>query len=266
MWFHHLANLLRASSDYFFSLIGTTTLGFVAAILDVLTGMAFSLIRIFRKEGKIAMLENLKENAKTTVQTLAVTTFVVYGTLFVYSTLCTVYVDHVKLANKNAVLVKTNAELSTELEARRHEINVTDPVFSNINAMMTAFQIYRRDRNGSPCVLFFTAPPSSASLAGTVAQLSHSDCFTFGPMPLDDPDVERLTLTGMLPNKVIFHAEKGDAAAEKLYGNLSSLIQMKRSYDLPAEKSYALPSNIKNEKLVWLQFGSESKWNSEVFK
>jgi len=266
MWFHHFLNLLRASSDYFFLLIGTTVLGFVAALLDVLTGVAFSLARILRKEGKIAMLENLKENAKTTVQTLAVTTVVVYGTLFGYSILYTVYVDHVSLANKSAVLVKTNAELSTELEARRHEINPADPVFSNINGTMRAFQIYRHDRSGTPCVLFLTAPPSSSSLAGTLAQFSNSDCFTFGPMPLDDPDIERLTLIGMLPNKVIFHAEKGDAAAEKLYGSLSSLIQMKRSYDLPTKKLYCLPANVKNEKLVWLQFGSESKWNSELFK
>jgi hypothetical protein len=264
MWFHHLLNLLHSSAGYFVSVIGSTTLGFAAALLEGVFGVIVPLVRIRRRQGKNAMREVLRENAKPALHTLATTTVLIYGTLFVYSIISTIYSDYETFASKNRELLKQNAALSQGLESRKHEINMNDPVFSNLNATIRAFQIYRHDRNGSPCVLFFTAPPSSASIANTLAQFSNSDCFTFGPFALDDPDIERLTMTGMVADRVVFHAAKGDMAANKLQNNLSSLIQMKRSYDLPNEKLCALPQNVKNERLVWFQFGSETKWNSQI--
>jgi hypothetical protein len=170
------------------------------------------------------------------------------------------------LANANNDLDQRYTNLQTRFELKRHSIDTTDPVFPNIIYLLQAFDIYRHARNGTPCVVMVTATPDSAPLASVVAQFSNSvsDCYTFGPMVGNlDPDVEKQTTTGMVPNMIVFHQDRDDKAAGQLVNSLGNYLQLKVSYELPTKRNYSVPEKGK-EKLVWLQFGTGVKWNSEL--
>jgi hypothetical protein len=86
-------------------------------------------------------------------------------------------------------------------------------------------------------------------MASMVAQFSNSvsGCFTFGPMDANsDPDVEKRAEAGMVPDKIVFHADRGDAAADQLFTALGNLIQLKRSYDVPPAADRAHLYSIPN--------------------
>jgi hypothetical protein len=170
------------------------------------------------------------------------------------------------VSQQNQKLVETNSDLATKLELKKHSIDTSDPVFPNIIYLLQAFDIYRHARSGTPCVIMVTAPPDSAQLASVVAQFSNSvsDCYTFGPMPFNlDPDVEKETTSGMVPNMIVFHQERGDKAAGQLFSSLGNYFQLKLSYELPVKRNYSVPEKGR-EKLVWLQFGSGARWNSQL--
>ena len=99
-------------------------------------------------------------------------------------------------------------------------------------------------------------------------QFSHvvSDCFSFGA-PAINPDDEKDALDGMVPDAVVFHMDRNDKAARTLADNLGSLLPIQVSYEpLPkrTEPRYSLGPNAKgDETVVWLQFGTDVKWNSE---
>ena len=59
----------------------------------------------------------------------------------------------------------------------------------------------------------------------------------------------------MVPDLIVFHAARDDRAAEQLFIGLGNQIQLKRSYEIPAGKA---------KNFVWLQFGTKTKWNSEL--
>jgi hypothetical protein len=82
-----------------------------------------------------------------------------------------------------------------------------------------------------------------------------------------DPDVEKRAEAGMVPDKIVFDAERWNQAAEQLFNGLSNLIQLKRSYDTPTatERSHlcSIP-NARREDVIWLQFGTNVKWNDQL--
>ena len=115
-------------------------------------------------------------------------------------------------------------------------------------------------------MIMITAPSDSNLMPSMVGQFSNSvsDCTTFGPMNSSvDPDVERRARDGMIPDKVVFHAARGNQAADRLFNALDGLLQLKHNYDLPsaAERThlYGIPTPGQ-EDLIWLQFGSSVKW------
>jgi hypothetical protein len=160
-----------------------------------------------------------------------------------------------------------------QLELRKHNLVAGDPVFVNTIYLLQAFDIYRHALNGKKCVLMVTAPAESKNgntMPRMVAQFSNSvsGCFTFGPMDANaDPDVEKRAEAGMVPDKIVFHADRGNPSAEQLFMSLGNLIQLKRSYDIPPAAARAHLYNIPNqgdENLIWLQFGSDVKWNEQL--
>jgi len=184
----------------------------------------------------------------------------------------TIYQDHQALVAANAACAKTNIEVKQQLEMRRHNMVAGDPVFVNTIYLLQAFNIYRHALNGRRCVLMITAPADNKNgnlMASMVAQFSNSvsGCFTFGPMDANsDPDVEKRAEAGMVPDKIVFHADRGDAAADQLFTALGNLIQLKRSYDVPPAADRAHLYSITNsgdETVIWLQFGSDVKWNEQ---
>src|SRR5580658_10417637 len=100
--------------------------------------------------------------------------------------------------------------------------------------MLQAFRVFRNAIGMDSCVVSVTAPPESSRMASTVAQLSiqASNCFTFGPFPSDiDPDEKTRALKGMIPDAIVFHANRDDKAALQLFDNLGNEIHLVRSYD-----------------------------------
>jgi len=59
-------------------------------------------------------------------------------------------------------------------------------------------------------------------MASMIARFSNSvsGCYTFGPMDANsDPDVEQRAKGGMVPDKIVFHAARGNPAIEQLFTN-----------------------------------------------
>jgi hypothetical protein len=109
-----------------------------------------------------------------------------------------------------------------------------------------------------PCRVELTAPSNAQDIALSTSQLSviGSNCPTFGPFDWSsDPDEEARAKTGMVPRTVVIHIAKGVRGDGDLYNALQNVFIVKRSYDVPAGK----PENF-----VWLQFGTGTKWNSQL--
>jgi len=191
---------------------------------------------------------------------------VAYG-LFVAGT---IFEDHESLVRTNHVLAASKADLQRDLDVRKHTMVTTDPVFPNTIYLLQAFSGYRYAEAGRPCVIMLSAPISTNSMPSMIAQFSNSvsGCTTFGPVDASsDPDVETRARRGMVSDKIVFHAAHGNQGADRLFTNLSNLIQLTRSYELPspAERSrlYRIPQQGE-EDLIWLQFGPDVKWNEQL--
>ena len=175
----------------------------------------------------------------------------------------TVYQDHRAMLIERNELISQNGALKQALEIRRHTYVTTDPAFTNAIYLMEAFRMWRSQIGGFNnvlCRIRVTAPPETVPMASMVAQFSiaTSNCATFGPDGADiglNPDLEREAMEGMVPDAIVFHAARGDKAADQLFDNLSNHVRLKRSYEIPA-------SSTANS--VWLQFGTKAKWNSEL--
>jgi len=79
-------------------------------------------------------------------------------------------------------------------------------------------------------------------------------------MESSNPDVEAETMEGMVPYVIIFHAAREDSSAGVLFVELNNQIQTRRSYKMSAKLIAPKPP----KHFIWLQFGSQSKWNSEI--
>lgn len=151
-------------------------------------------------------------------------------------------------------------ELTKQLDAARENLDVRSPAANNLMYMLQAFRSYRGMLGGYKpisCLIRLTAPSDSGPIPSAVAQFSIqvTNCQTFGPMSTsDNPDEERDTVTGMVAGVIVFHSRRDDKAAFALFDNLSNLLPVQRSYEVPKGS----PENF-----VWLQFGSNVQWNSQ---
>lgn len=67
----------------------------------------------------------------------------------------------------------------------------------------------------------------------------------------------------MVPDAIVFHAARDDRAANELFMRLFNQIKLIRSYKMPnATDCQSPPGGYAHT--VWLQFGSQVKWNSQV--
>ena len=264
----HLLNLLGRSSHSMIGATGTTTLGFFVwvvafAILSWAASIAARWVDL-RRDGTTDAFRNALRASKLPNIFLFGFIFVMLLSLYEIFVVRTIYDDHEDLIAAVQALRRNNSGLIAEVEKRRNDIVRTDPVSSNINALLRAFDIYRHAIKGEPCVVMLTATPDSGPLVGEVSQFSNSvsDCFTVGPMSSGyDPEAGEQTTEGMQKGILIFHAAKDDKAALTLFDNLDSLIPMQRSYELPRYKNYQLPPNTGSPHLIWLQFGPNTKWS-----
>jgi hypothetical protein len=138
-------------------------------------------------------------------------------------------------------------------QEERSKTNVHD---QNVIGAIRAFATFRY-ANPSACHIKLTAPPPGETFAIQIAGLAAvgPDCEVYGPFPTKaSVELDREATTGMVPHMVVFHALKTDQTANTLFDSLSMLLPLKRSFDIPQDS----PPNF-----VWLQFGTDVKWNSE---
>jgi len=273
---------------------GTNTLGVVAWSLVV--PIAVFIIQVgrrslqFRKTlGSAVALRSAAIRSIGTVTEVWVGVIVVAFCFWVWFIVETIYQDHSELVRANSANISTISDLRSsedaklsrlrasdvneianlkrDLEAHRHAIFTTDPVFPNIIYMLQAFSMFRTAAHGEMCVMSFTVPASGSSgaMAMTIAQLSNSvsGCNTIGPDDgTRDPDIRAHALNGMVSDAIVLHAGRDDKAANTLFDALGNQIKIVRSYDVPSKLNYiAPPGGFPHT--IWLQFGDKVEWNSE---
>lgn len=249
--------------------VGTTTLGLVllSVTLSLLIWVFGALYARFTQRGSGGarktfgqLLASSASNAFITLVALGSVVLVTWCVFVVQ----TIYLDHMNLARVHAADLKLRDELERDLEFHRHNVSTTDPVFPNLIYMLQAFRGFRNVIGKESCVVSVTALAESVPMASTIAQLSiqASNCATFGPFPSDlDPDQKTLASSGMVPDAIVFHAARDDRPAMRLFDELGNQIRLVRSYDLPANPKYQVPPGGYAH-TIWLQFGSNVKWNS----
>lgn len=271
MWWSHFVNLLGHSWDAMVRATGTTTLGFIIWTL-ALTAVGWAATVAVRwielkRENTTSPFEKALLSSRLPGIFLAGGVFVLVLVVFWFFLALTVYRDHQSLVAENKKLADRNVTLSAELNWRKHNISTTDAVFPNIIYLLQAFQVYRGYIKGAPCVIWITAPSDSLPLASTVAQFSNSvsGCSTFGPFPSGNPDLDEDVMDGMVPSVIVLHAPRDDRAAGELEMRLGNLIQTRRSYTPPKTPKPRLYQSLHQytESFIWLQFGTNTKWNSE---
>lgn len=69
----------------------------------------------------------------------------------------------------------------------------------------------------------------------------------------------------MVPEKIVSHMSRNDVAANLLFNALGNQISLRHSYDLPLSvQGGLLPIAPSARHVIWLQFGSKVRWNSEL--
>jgi hypothetical protein len=271
---HAFLNLLAHSWDALIKATGTTTLGFVLWTLAVIavswaSTVAEKWLRLKRAHSTEPFLESLRGSLWLGVFSAGGVTILV-AFVFVVFVVRTIYGDHERLVQRNEELTAHNRMLSEGLEWRKHNVSTTDAVFPNLIYLLQAFQIYRGAQSGRPCVLWITATSDSAALASVVAQFSNSvsGCFTIGPVSSEIPDLDDDVMDGMVPGVIVLHAPRDDTAADQLQVHLGNQIQVRRSYKSPRTPKTRLYSSVHQykESFIWLQFGTNVKWNSELIR
>ncbi|HEV2960624.1 MAG TPA: hypothetical protein VG649_02285 [Candidatus Angelobacter sp.] len=271
----HFFNLFVRSWDAMVRATGTTTLGFIVWTL-ALSAVGWAATVAGR------WLELKRENTvnpfrKALFSSLWPGVFLAGGVFGLV--LCAVVVFmFITIFDDHQILVKANSEfrqntgnsisdlnkrikdLESSVEKKKQSVDTSDAVFGNLNSLMYAFASYRHAIGGvdSHCQIKITAPKENQLFASSIAQFSVpvSNCNTFGPLDSSmNPDVEKETMQGMVPDVIVFHAARDDKAANELFARLSNVVRLKRSYDIPANSP---------EHFIWMQFGTRVKWNTQL--
>jgi hypothetical protein len=245
---HFLRELLARAWAAQLASLGTTGLAVAVAILIFFV----HLFRQYRRDG----WNGLKQHVRKNVVAGVIITITVWVPLLGWNALKIVYEDRRTLANTASELAKAE----TLIEKKRHSIDPTDPAFHKMLDVVRVFMSYRKALGSDTrCLIMFSAPPDSASIAETVMHLAvvGSNCpngnlQNIGVKPEDEEQEEA---NGMVSGKVVVHASPKAKGVFQLVDNLGNYIQTMRSYSMPKD----CPDNF-----IWLQFGSGVAWNSQL--
>ncbi len=168
------------------------------------------------------------------------------------------------LIDENKTLTAANQALTASVYRKAHYFDRSDALFSNTVYLIGAFKSFgerTRVPTGNDCSIRITAPEETADFAETIHQLWRNvvNCGGDGPFLTGvDPDRDKETLDGMIPDKIILHAVRGDGAADGLFNDLRRYLPLQRIF-------YGTEADIPHHK-VWLQFGSKVDWVVKEFK
>jgi hypothetical protein len=161
--------------------------------------------------------------------------------------------------------------LAAEIEKRKHSMMVSDPAFQNTLHLLQLSQRYKDSRRGQICVTYITAPPQTYQFAFAIQQIiGAGPCAMFGPSEFDlhsETDAEKLAMQDAQSDFIICHVSEGDMVGESFCGDLANELPVKLSYrPLPTPaKLYHLDRGAGSEKIVWLQFGTNAQWKSQLY-
>jgi len=166
------------------------------------------------------------------------------------------------LAARILAFDRERASLNDALEQSRHNVNVSSIAFQNALSVLRTFMSFRRAIGpDAHCWILVTAPQDVSALVGIVipvavagANCPNGDLQNIGVKP---EDVEEEMSKGMMPGVLVLHAVPGTAGADRLVDDIGNSIQTRRSYKMP--RPVSAPANV-----IWLQFGTGTKWNSQL--
>lgn len=247
---------------------GTTTAGFFQWTVLLTAAIWFATVlakwfqeRIIKKVKAYNFVEALKDSLITGIFIGLMLVFVVLVSL-TYYLFKTVYYDHQLLVSKVNSLTSDNSRLEVKVEEKRQNLDVRDPAFLNMTNTIQAFMIYRRDIGPDASCMILTSSLDNSYLAYLVmvfgvigANCPNGNLLNIGVKP-QDLDVENAK--GEVPSIVVLHALPESKGVDRLVTNLGNLFQVRRSYKMPS-KATSIPENT-----IWLQFGTNAKWNSQL--
>ena len=149
--------------------------------------------------------------------------------------------------------------LKAQVEDRENNLYASGPAFGNAMDTITVFKTYRKSIGpNAECQIRITSPDEHSNIAVLIKDLAivGSECSVFGPSDTSgDPDLRRDTFTGMFPGVIIFHAAKDAPGTTQLFLSFRNYIRLERSFTIPP----GVPENF-----LWLQFGPDVKWNTQL--
>ena len=248
LWRPHMFNLFSQSWRELMRAFSNSSLGFV--LFNIALPLVVGILSAFysRYFEKNPWLEASKRASIAALVALFAT-FILTGGAYIWTLVSVAYESHESLVRSKTELLRSNTKMEEEIRNNKHFMDV-----------LQAFTVYRLRiavKNYSSCQIKTTAPNETQSKATMVSQMASmaTQCPTYGPMDSNmSPEVREETENGMVDGIVIFHARKGDKAADELYGILGSTLPLRRSYEVPPRVS---------EHFLWLQYGKNVKWNSE---
>ena len=260
MW-HHFANLFWRAFHAMVSSQGQTTLGWLTPY--ILGTLAFGVAVLLQLRSKEKLVTHIRGKITLALGAAVIANVIFYGFLWSWNFVRLIYEDHIECAEANAQLRGHVKELSDEIEVKRQNLQTTDPAFHNMTDTIRLFMGYRRAIGPSAtCRILVTLPKGEEhnkiympfiTFVVFGSNCPNGDLQNIGIKPenVDDENVK-----GMIPGAIVLHAPPGTKGADGLADGLGNLIQTKRSFTLPTKA----PENT-----IWIQFGTDVKWNTELF-
>lgn len=276
-------DLLGRTWQAFVGAFGNTTLGFVVPVIVIpVVGLVLVFLVTLIREGRAGVKTHLGKTFTLAAIVAICGEALVYGSIFGYWLLRTVYQYHQELASAATAIRLTDKQSSdtinatyegqlkqlqgelssakSELDSRKHMLHVGDPAFHNMTDTVRAFMTWRRNIGyNAPCRILVTTPDKEdgglfmtfITFAVFGSNCPNGDLNNVGVRP---ENVEAETNKGMIPGVIVFHAPPDAKGANQLETELSNLFQVKRAYTIPGDA----PENT-----VWLQFGTGVEWSSQ---
>lgn len=252
---------------------GFTTFGFILfSLVTPIVGGALGAFLAFLKDRQRDRKQVIFVGVESAGVTLAAVLLVAMVAYFIFF-IPTIYHIHQAQMQQIGTLSAENKEFRQEVEWRKHNISTQDAVFPNLIYMLRSFEFMRVSFKGEPCVVFISATKKSQALASVFAQFGNteSECATFGPVISDsEPEPDEELLSGAVPSAIVVHYNENDqVAVASFMRDLQNEIQLKASHRMLKypEKRYALTPSERWQHVhsIWLQFGNDVKWNSELW-
>ena len=152
------------------------------------------------------------------------------------------------------------ATLESELHQRKHVLVWSDHATENMIGVIKAFELLRGRPPEDRVEVWVTAPESSRRIASVVMLLANVGC-NCGPKTFDpaiNPKYDALTNEGAKPGVVRLHMAEFFGHALEIQDRLGVLFRIERTYEMPSMWT------AKPERLLWLQFGPDVKWTTEL--